>query len=157
MEAVRSATGSQWIARQATDLPRSVAFDHSRLTSSPVSYGILNTFCCVKLRCVTVFDGVHPFYYVCHVLLRLSRRVKFIDIKWHIMGTLVPSYWSSHYSEQHRPYAALCNWRRITIPNFLNQLCSRLLRSAVVIILKDLFVYKRKNCALYCMVSTFCP
>ena len=28
-----------------------------------------------------------PFYYVCHVLLQLSRRVKFIDIKWHIMGT----------------------------------------------------------------------
>ena len=28
--------------------------------------------------------------------------------------------------------------------NFLNQLCSRLLRSASVIISKDLFVYKRK-------------
>ena len=45
------------------------AFDHGRLTSRPVSYGILNTFCCVKLRCVTVFDGVHP------VLLRMSRYV----------------------------------------------------------------------------------
>ena len=45
--------------RQATDLPRSAAFDHGRLTSRPVSYGILKTFCCVKLRCVTVFDGVH--------------------------------------------------------------------------------------------------
>ena len=33
-------------------------------------------------------------------------------------------------------------------------ICSRLLRSAVVIISKDLFVYKReKKCALYCMVS----
>ena len=45
----------------------------------------------------------------------------------------------------------------IAIPNFLKQLCSRLLRRAVVIISKDLFVYKRKNCALYCMVSTFRP
>ena len=35
----------------------------------PVSYGTLNTFCCVKLRCVTVFDGVDP------VLLRISRYV----------------------------------------------------------------------------------
>ena len=41
--------------------------------------------------------------------------------------------------------------------DFLNQLCSRLLRSAIVIIPKDLFVYKRKKCALYCMVSTFRP
>ena len=54
-------------ARQATDLPRSVAFDNGRVTSRPVSYGMLNTFCCVKLRCVTIFDGVHP------VLLRMSR------------------------------------------------------------------------------------
>ena len=30
------------------DLSRSAAFDHGRLTSRPVSYGILNTFCCVK-------------------------------------------------------------------------------------------------------------
>ena len=29
--------------------------------------------------------------------------------------------------------------------DFLNQLCSRLLRSAIVIISKDLFVYKRKK------------
>ena len=58
------------------DLPRSAAFDHGRLKSRPVSYGILNTFCCVKLRFVTVFDGVDP------VLLRMSRsgRVKFEDI-----------------------------------------------------------------------------
>ena len=54
------------------DLPRSVAFDHSRLTTRPVSYGILNTFCCIKLRCVTVFDGAHP------VLLRMSRSVTVI-------------------------------------------------------------------------------
>ena len=40
-----------------------------RLTSCPVSYEILNTFCCVKLRCVTVFDGVDL------VLLRMSRYV----------------------------------------------------------------------------------
>ena len=32
---------------------------------------------------------------------------------------------------------------------FLNQLCSRLLWSAIVIISKDLFVYKRQKCALY--------
>ena len=37
-----------------------------------------------SLRSLTVFT---PFYHVCHVMLRLSRRVKFIDIKWHIMGT----------------------------------------------------------------------
>ena len=28
--------------------------------SHPVSYGILNTFCCGKLRCVMDFDGVDP-------------------------------------------------------------------------------------------------
>ena len=49
------------------DLPLSVAFDHGHLTSRPVSYGILNMFCCVK--CITVFDGVHP------VVLRMSRSV----------------------------------------------------------------------------------
>ena len=59
-------------SQQATDLPRSAAFDHGRLTSRPVSYGILNTFCCVKLRCVTVFDGVDL------VLLRMSRYVTVI-------------------------------------------------------------------------------
>ena len=56
-------------------LPRSVAFDHGRLTSRPVSYGIVNTFCCVKLRCVTVFDGVHP------VLLRMPRSVTVITAR----------------------------------------------------------------------------
>ena len=30
----------------------------SRLVPFPTEYS--NTFCCVKLRCVTVFDGVHP-------------------------------------------------------------------------------------------------
>ena len=54
------------------DLPHSAAFDHGRLTSHPVSYGILNTFCCVKLWCVTVFDGVRP------VLLRMPRSVTVI-------------------------------------------------------------------------------
>ena len=46
--------------------------------SRPVSYGVLNTFCCVKLRCVTVFDGVDPvtvFDGVDSVLLRMSRYV----------------------------------------------------------------------------------
>ena len=46
-----------------------------RLTSCAVSYGILNTFCCVKLRCVTVFDGVDP------VLLRMSRYVTVITAR----------------------------------------------------------------------------
>ena len=57
------------------DLPRSVAFDHGRLTSRPVSYGILNTFCCINLRCVTVFNGVDP------VLLRMSRYVTVITAR----------------------------------------------------------------------------
>ena len=48
---------------------------HGRLTSRPVSYGILNKFCCVKLRCVTVFDGVDP------VLLRMSRYVTVITAR----------------------------------------------------------------------------
>ena len=56
-------------------LPRSVPFDHGRLMSRHVSYGILNTFCCVKLRCVTVFDSVHP------VLLRMSRSVTVITAR----------------------------------------------------------------------------
>ena len=60
------------IARQATDFPRSAEFDHGRLASRPVSYGILSTFCCVKLRCATVFGGVDP------VPLRLSRYVTVI-------------------------------------------------------------------------------
>ena len=42
------------------DLARSAAFDQGSLTSRPVSYRILNTFCCVKLRCVTVFDSGDP-------------------------------------------------------------------------------------------------
>ena len=57
------------IARQATDLPRSAAFIHGRLTSRPVSYGILNSFCCVKLRCVDP------------ALLRMSRYVEVITAR----------------------------------------------------------------------------
>ena len=63
------------IVRQATDLPRSAAFKHGRLTSRPVPYGILSTFCCVTLRCVTVFDGVDP------VSLRLPRYVTVITAR----------------------------------------------------------------------------
>ena len=72
------------IARQGTDLPRSAAFDHGRLTSRPVSFGILNTFCRIKLRCNTVFHRVDSD------LLRMSRYVTVItarevsNIKWHI-------------------------------------------------------------------------
>ena len=50
-------------------------FDHGHLTSRPVSYGIHNTVCCVKLRFVTVFDDVHP------VLLRMSRYVTVITAR----------------------------------------------------------------------------
>ena len=50
----------------------SAAFVHVRLASCPVSYRILNMFCCVKLRYVMVFDGVDP------VLLRMSRNVTVI-------------------------------------------------------------------------------
>ena len=39
----------------------------------------------------------------------------------------------------------------------LNQLCSRLLRSVVVIISKGLFLYKRHKNALNYMVSIFRP
>ena len=56
-------------------LPCSVAFDHGRLASCSVFYGIVNTFCCVKLRCVTVFDGVDP------VLLRMSCHVTVISAR----------------------------------------------------------------------------
>ena len=47
-------------------------FDHGRLASRPVSYGILNPFCCVKLWCVMFFDGVDS------VLLCMSRYVRAI-------------------------------------------------------------------------------
>ena len=57
------------------DLPRSAAFDHGRLPSRPVSYGILNTFCCVKLGCVTVFDGAEP------VPLRMPRYVTVVTAR----------------------------------------------------------------------------
>ena len=43
--------------------------------SRPVVYRILNTFCCVKLLCVMVFDGVHP------VLLCMSRSVTVITAR----------------------------------------------------------------------------
>ena len=137
------------MARQATDLPRSVAFHHGRLTSRPVSYGILNTFCCVKLRCVTVFDGVHP------VLLRMSRSVTRSVITAREFYRYKMAYHGGKFlhigavtimnNTDHTLHYAI-EEELITIPNFLNRLCSRLLRSAVVIISKDLFVYKRKNC-----------
>ena len=60
-----------------------------------------HTLHCVKLRYVTVFDGVHP------VLLctRMSRYVTVITAREVYRYKMayhgeVPSYWSSHYSEQ---------------------------------------------------------
>ena len=53
-------------------LLRSATFNNGRLMSSPVFYGILNTFFCVKLRCVPVYDGFE------FILLRMSRYVIFI-------------------------------------------------------------------------------
>ena len=75
--------------RQATDLPCSAAFDHRRFTSRPVPFPAEYSACFVALsygvlRFLTVLT---PFHYVCHVMLRLSRRVKFNDIKWQIIGT----------------------------------------------------------------------
>ena len=68
-------------------LLRSATFNHGRLTFSPVCYGILNTFFAssyIVFRSLTVLS---LFYYVCHVMLCLSRCVKFKNIKWHGMGT----------------------------------------------------------------------
>ena len=57
----------------------------SRLVSFPTKYSTrFVALSCGALRSLTMLT---PFYYVCHVLFRLSRRVKFKDIKWHIMGT----------------------------------------------------------------------
>ena len=57
----------------------------SRLVPFPTEYSTrFVALCYGALRSLTVFT---PFYYVCHVVLRLSRRVRFIDIKWHSMGT----------------------------------------------------------------------
>ena len=71
----------------------------SRLVPFPTEYStrfVALSYMYVALRSLTMFT---PFYYVCHVMLRLSRRVKFKDINGISWGQ-VPSYWSSHYSEQ---------------------------------------------------------
>ena len=80
--------------REASEQPGKLRIFHvllrlntvvSRLVPFPTEYS--TRFVALSygaLRSLTVFT---PFYYACHVLLRLSRRVKFIDIKWHIMGT----------------------------------------------------------------------
>ena len=96
------------------------------------------------LRSLTVFI---PFYYVCHVLLRLSRRVKFIDIKWHIMGDkfLHIGAVTIVNNTDHTLHYAIEEELQSRTFLILNQPCSRLLRSAVLIISKDLFVYKRKK------------
>ena len=91
-----------------------------------------------------VFDGVHP------VLLRMSRYVTVI------MALEVYRYKMAYHGDRflHIRAVTIVNNRDhtlhyaiekaiMTIPDFLNQLYSRLLRSAVVIILKDLFAYKR--------------
>ena len=60
------------------DRRRLAAFDHGRLTSRPVSYGILNMFCCAKIRCVPVSDGVDT---VLTVLLCMSHYVTVITAR----------------------------------------------------------------------------
>ena len=42
-------------------------------------------------------------------------------------------------------------------PELSQSTLQSVVRSAVVIISKDLFIYIREKCALYCMVSTFRP
>ena len=55
------------------DLLRSAAFDHGRLMSRPVSYRILNRFCCVKLRSLTVLT---PSRYVTVITVNEVYRYK---------------------------------------------------------------------------------
>ena len=101
-------------------------------------------FCCVKLWCVTVFDRVHP------VLLRMSRYVTVITAREDYR------YKMAYHGDKflHIGAVTIVNNTDHTLhyaieeelqSRILNQLCSRLLRSAVVIISKDLFVYKKKK------------
>ena len=77
--------------REASEVPGKLRIFHVLLRLITVVSRLVpfpTRFVAFTLRCVAVFDGVHP------VLLRMSRsvtvimarRVKFIDIKWHIMG-----------------------------------------------------------------------
>ena len=80
--------------REASEYPGKLRIFHvllrlgtviSRLVPFPTEYSTrFVALCYGALWSLMVFT---PFYYVCHVVLRLSRHVKFIDIKWHIMGT----------------------------------------------------------------------
>ena len=68
------------------DLPPSAAFDHgfSRLLPFPTEYS--TRFVALSNGALRSLVVLTTFYYVCHVMLRLSRRVKFKHIKY-IMGT----------------------------------------------------------------------
>ena len=63
--------------REASELPGKLRLFHVQLRLITVvsRLVILGTFCCVKVRCVTVFDDVDP------VPLRLSRYVTVITAR----------------------------------------------------------------------------
>ena len=80
--------------REASEQPGKLRIFHvqlrlitvvSRLAPSPTEYSTrFVALCDDALRSLTVLN---PFYNACHVMLRLSRRVKLKYIKWQIMGT----------------------------------------------------------------------
>ena len=105
--------------------------------NSPASYGF-------KLQCVTVFDVVHP------VLLRMSRSVMVITARE------VYRYKMAYHGDKFLHIGAVTITIRCTMQLKKNY-NPELSQLSTLQISKDLFVYKRKNCALYCMVSTFRP
>ena len=120
--------------------------------SCPVSYGILNTFCCVMIRCVTVFDGVDP------ILLRMSRYVTVIT------ACEVYRYKMAYHGDKflHIGAVTIVNNRDQTLHYAIEEeIKSRTFfinsGRAVIIISKAFFVYKRQKSALNCMVSIFRP
>ena len=113
----------------------------SRLVPFPTEYSTrFVALSYVALQSITVWT---PFYYVCHVMLRLSRMAREVqDLKWHILGT------SSFILEQSlRPYAHYAIEEEIKSRTFLINSAS-----AVVIISKSSFLSRRHKGALNCMI-----
>ena len=81
----------QW---EASELPGKLRIFHvqlhlitvvSRLFPFPTEYSA--RFVALSYGVLWSLMVLTPFHYVCHVILWLSWRVKFKDIKWQIMGT----------------------------------------------------------------------
>ena len=78
------------VQREASEQPGKLRIFHVQLrlitvVSRPVPFP--TGFVALSYGTLRSFTVLTPFYFVCQVMLQLSRRVKFKNIKWHIMGT----------------------------------------------------------------------